>query len=391
MAFRSFKQNQPCSLSALILVGAFSTLSGCNSDQFTATTTGPSHAGASGASEAAGAAGEAGEAAGGTSNGGSGGTASGGASAGTAGSAGAVAVGCDCGVGTYCQDGTKTCRACSDFSELSFAAPEKLAALSQSTNGNERFPRAAGTGTDLFYRAGSDAASILWYAPTPVSGIGHALLSSMPGDSAPVYAPKFSPPQNFFFDRLSANVNVNVRQIMVGTWLDGALTSVAAAPAPINSGSGDFSVAIAADVHRAYWMSTRNNPTVPDLLWATFGSKPTDPAVLALTVQASKGKCPRLGNDATPWVNAAGTLLLFRSESVDDNCNVNDSGAYDMFAAPLAQDGTSSAPAVALSTLNNTGGSRSESDPSLSVDSCTIYFASDDGNGNFSLYRAGRN
>jgi hypothetical protein len=262
-----------------------------------------------------------------------------------------------------------------------------LAALSQSTSGNERFPRAAGAGTDLFYRAGTDSASLLWYAATPISGVGHALLISTPGDSGQVYAPKFSPPQNFFFDRLSAT---NVRQIMVGTWLDGALSSVSVAPAPINGGTGDFSVAIAADVHRAYWM--RSNGMTADLVWATFGSAPTAPAVLNVTVQAgAKNTCPRLGNDATPWVNAAGTLLLFRSESVDDNCNVNDSGAYDMFAAPLGDDGTPSAPAVALSTLNNTGGARSESDPSLSVDACTIYFAADNGDGKFGLFRATRN
>ncbi len=241
---------------------------------------------------------------------------------------------------------------------------------------------------DLFYRTGVDASPSLWYAPTPVSGIGRPLLASTGADSGPLYAPKFSPPQNFFFDRL--NVATGQRQILAATWMEAALTNVIVAPAPLNSANGDFSVAIAADVRRAYWMSGRlKNPT-PDLVWATFGSSATEPSVLGLEVRVGAGKCPRSGTDATPWVNAAGTLLLFRSQSVNDKCEPSDSGAYDLFAAPLAKDGTPLEPGIALSALNTTGGMRSETDPSLSVDSCTAYFASDDGKGNFDLYRASR-
>jgi hypothetical protein len=272
---------------------------------------------------------------------------------------------------------------------LDFAAPEKLAAISQSQAGNERFPRAASAGTDLFYRAGQDAKPSIWYAATPISGIGRALFAALGADSGPLFAPSFSPPQNFFFDRV--NSTTGLRQIMYGTWANGVLSDTPkAAPAPINGDTGDFSVAIAAEVHRAYWM--RAGDKGADLVWAAFGSNATMPAVLSLDVQVGVGKkCARLGDDATPWVNAAGTLLLFRSESMDDTCQASDSGAYDLFASPLGKDGLPLTPGTPLSNLNNTGGMSNETDASLSQDSCTIYFASDSGTGDFDLYRAARN
>jgi len=57
----------------------------------------------------------------------------------------------------------------------------------------------------------------------------------------------------------------------------------------------------------------------------------------------------------------------------------------------LASDGTPQIAATPLASLNNTGGMSSESDPSLSPDFCTIYFASDSGTGDFDLYKAQRN
>jgi hypothetical protein len=76
---------------------------------------------------------------------------------------------------------------------------------------------------------------------------------------------------------------------------------------------------------------------------------------------------------------------------MDDTCQPNDSGAYDLFASPLGKDGLPLTPGTPLSNLNNTGGMSNETDASLSQDSCTIYFASDSGKGDFDLYRAARN
>ncbi len=378
-----------------ICVGAVFLLAGCGGAKFVASDAagGSSGTAAAGGADNAGSAGvgaddgagEGGMPAAGMSAGGSGGASAGATS--NAGSGGKPATSCDCAAGSYCQAGTKTCRLCTDFSVLDFAAPEKLATLSQT--GNQRFPRPASAGTDLFYRLGKDGASELWYAPTPISGIGRVLASASGVVSGPLFAS--TPPQNFYFD--GADPMTNLRQIMYGTWAIGALSNVGVAT-PLNGGNDDFSVAVAATPRRAYWMSSRNKKPAPELIWAKIGVGATMPAVLDVSVKAGTSQCPRIGDDATPWVNADGTLLLFRSESQNDNCNVNDNEAYDLFAAPLAPDGTPLAPAVALSSLNNTGGASTETDPALSQDSCIIYFASNNGNADkddFDLYSAARN
>jgi hypothetical protein len=323
----------------------------------------------------------------------------GGASGGmsTAGAGGKPSTGCDCAAGSYCQDGANKCRLCSDFSRLQFAAPEELATLSQSAT--VRFPRAASAGTDLFYRSGADGATQIWYAATPVSGVGVTLSDAARIDSAPLLAPGVVQ-QNFFFDRLETTTNL--RHIWVATWSGAQLSVAATAPAPFNAASAsDFSVAVAPaagpdgapKVARAYWMSTRAGGTTATLVWSNMVDvAPTTPVALGIKVQAGANTCPLVADDATPWVNTAGTLLLFRSESVDDSCTPNDMGAFDLYAAPLSADtGLTSAPAVPLSALNNTGGMSTETDPSLSQDSCTVYFASDNGTKSLALYRAARN
>jgi hypothetical protein len=371
-------------------------LAACSGGKFTATTDSSAGGSNAGSSDTGAVAGLAAAGSGGVSAAG----ASGGATsvAGAAGTGGKPATGCDCAAGTYCQDGTSTCRSCTDFSRLQFAAPEKLATLSQS--GTERFPRAASAGTDLFYRSGADTVTRIWYAQTPVSGVGVALSDVGRVDSAPLLAAG-ALQQNFFFDRLDLAVtSMTTRHLWLATWSGGQLSAAAMAPAPFNAAS-DFSIAVAPaagpvkgpKVARAYWMSTRTAKTNADLVWSDMvDTTPTTPAVLDLQVQAGSMTCPRLGDDATPWVNAAGTLLLFRNESVDDSCAVNDSGAFDLYAAPLSPDtGLTAAAGIPLSTLNNTGGASTETDPSLSQDSCLIYFASDNGTTSFDLYRAARN
>lgn len=360
--------------------------------------------GGAGATDSGASAGESGAADGGTTSGGTtfggaGGSANGGASGGTsaAGTGGKAPPTCDCAADSYCQDGAIKCRLCSDFSRFEFAAPEKLATLSQTPSGNERFPRAGSTGTDLFYRSGPAESQRIWYAATPVSGVGKALSAAGLDESAPVFSPIPSGSmavgplaQNFFFDRQEGMTNL--RHLMMATWSGSALSTAVRAPAPLNGVGSDFSIAVARDVSRAYWMSAHVGQVTADLVFASMldGAAST-PSVLDLKVQTGAATCDRLGDDATPWVNAAGTLLLFRSESVDENCAVIDSGAFDLFAAPLSKDtGLPNAAAVPLSALNNTGGNSTETDPSLSQNSCVIYFASDNGGKDFDLYRAAR-
>ncbi|MEP7053150.1 MAG: hypothetical protein ABJB12_22485 [Pseudomonadota bacterium] len=370
-------------------------LAGCGGSKFVAGTAEAGSAGqaaAGGDADRAGAGGDGTGGRGGATTGGVGAGGAAGASAGNGGSAGKPATTCDCAAGSYCQMGTTTCRSCTDFSALEFATPEKLATLNQT--GNQRFPRPASAASDLFYRSGSDGAPALWYAAAPISGVGHQLFSALDAglDSGPLFAPKFSPGNgNFYFDR--ADQTTLLRQIWSATWAGGKLSAPLRVP-ELNGGNDDFSVAIAEVARRVYWMSSRNKTGSPQLIWAKFGAGATTPAVLDLKVKVgASNQCAALLNvDATPWVNVDGTLLLFRSLSTDDKCNVNDGMATDLFAAPLSPAGTPLAPAVPLSSLNNTGGNSSETDPALSQDACTIYFGSDNGHpGDFDLYSAVRN
>ena len=319
---------------------------------------------------------------GGTSGGAGGGATSGmGGTAGGAGTAGAAATSCDCAAGNYCREGTTKCRSCADFANLSFGAPEKLSTLSQ---GNERFPRAADTGSALFYTEGTIDQTELRYTESPASGIGTSISSSMRVESGALLAPGFYQ-QNLFFDRKTNGK----RRIMMAAWLGKSVTAATLAPAPINAAdSEDYSFAVAPEAQHAYWMSTRNGD--PDLLWYS-ASAMADPAPLDVKIRAGMQACPRRGGDSSPWVNLAGTILLFAAESVNDNCDLNDSGAYDLFAVPLDAAGAPASNAVAISSVNNTGGASNEVDPSLSQDACTLYFASDAGTGRYELYRARRN
>jgi hypothetical protein len=365
----------------------------CGGSEFSAgkSTGGGGSGGGSAGDTVVGSSGQGGTSSGGASAGGAGGSPSGGANA--AGTGGNSATTCDCAANSYCQDGANKCRLCSDFSRFEFASPEKLATVSQTPSGNERFPRAASAGLDLFYRSGAPGAERIWYAAAPVSGIGVQLSPPTFAESGPLFSPfpaSTSPPgvlaQNFFFDRVSGNV----RHLMMSTWSGGTLSSAAPAPSPLNGTASDYSIALARDVSRAYWMSTRAGNTTADLVWsAMLDGAVTTPAVLDLQIQVGTSKCHRTGDDATPWVNAAGTLLLFRNESLDTiTCGSN--GGFDLYAVPLSSTGQPTAAGVALSALNTSGPS-AETDPSLSQDSCWIYFASDGGTTDFDLYRAARN
>jgi hypothetical protein len=374
-----------CTLPLLASLGA------CAGKEFSASAT-PGASGSGGSAAAAGSEpnNEAGE--GGSDEGGSSGAPSAG-SAGTGGSAGSggrAATGCDCAAGEYCQDGTNRCRKCTDFSRLEFGGPQKLSTLSQSAKGIERFARSAGAGTALFYVSGAADNAKIWHTAAPASGVGVLVSSPLTIDNGPLFvSADFLPEsqeQNLFFDRSQGE-----RKLMMALWSSPLLTKEAQLPEPLNApGFDDYSIAISPSTGHVYWMSTRNGAA--ELLWqATSMSAPPAPAVLELKIKAGTAECARSGEDATPWVNAAGTLLLFRNPSLNEECEANDSGATDLFAAPLNKEGTPLAAAVALASLNTTGGASWETDPSLSPDSCFAYFASDNGTGDFDLYRVQRN
>ena len=398
MRFRLCKLGRRTQQLALGL-GSFSVLAwgvACSGKAFTAGTPSASGSDSGGAGAGAGAgaaaaaagdsasdAGESGNVeagSGGVSNGGSGGEAP------SAGSAGKPAVVCDCVAGEYCQDGTNKCRKCADFARLEFGNAQKLSTLTQNGQSVERFARTAVPGSALFYVSGAFDDSKLMYAASPLSGIGVSVSSAMAIESGPLFVNGFAD-QNLFFDRQQPGG----RKLRMALWTAPALlTKDVLVPEPINApGFDDYSIAISPNTGHVYWMSTRNGAA--ELLWQATSMSPAPlPAVLGLKVKAGTVECPRSGEDATPWVNVAGTLLLFRNPSLNEDCKPNDSGATDLFAAPLDKDGLPLAAGTALGSLNYTGGKSSETDPSLSPDACTVYFASDGGSGNFDLYKASR-
>jgi hypothetical protein len=327
----------------------------------------------------------------GSSSGGSEEVGGAGGTSGNAGGAGKGPTGCaSCTAGMYCQASVNKCRSCADFSRLEFAPPEPLSTISAGKV--ERFPRSAGAGSALFYTEDSAAERAILYASAPTSGVGVPLAdgSSTPlgNDSGPLLAAGFVE-KNFFFDRTQVNGR---RKIMVGNWAGGILSDVVAASTPTNmAGADDYSFAAAPSAGHAYWMSTRNGSA--QLIWESINETPmVPPDVLPLKIRiGANADCDRLGADATPWVNLAGTLLLFSAESMADTCEQNDSHAHDLFAVPLAKSGLPASAAIPLSVLNITGGGSDETDPSLSPDSCSIYYASDSGTGDYDLYRAARN
>ena len=402
MLVRLLKLDSGFQPAALRLTGllVLTVFAACGGKQFSASPDsselagfGGSSAGAGDAPAMAGESGNSGGDAGGESGGESGLGGSSGANA-SAGGAGKPATGCgSCGAGTYCQNGANKCRSCADFSRLEFAAPEPLSTLSHAAGSIERFPRSAGNASSLFYTEDAVTHRELWYAAAPTSGIGSALQDNssplLGNDSGPLLAPGFVD-KNFFFDRVQ--LMTGLRKIMVGNWSAGALTQVTAATEPTNMAeSDDYSFAAAPSAGHAYWMSTRSG--TPQLTWESIAEMSmAAPDVLPLKIKiGANADCDRLGDDATPWVNLAGTLLLFSAESMSDTCEPNDSHAHDLFAVPLAKSGLSASPAIPLSALNNTGGGSDETDPSLSPDSCSVYFASDNGSGDYDLYRAARN
>jgi len=97
------------------------------------------------------------------------------------------------------------CKDCSNFSRFEFAPPEKLATLSQ--GGNQRFPRAASAGADLFYRPGAAGVERIWYAAAPVSGVGVPLSPPTFVESGPLFSPfpaTTSPPG--YWRRISSSI-----------------------------------------------------------------------------------------------------------------------------------------------------------------------------------------
>jgi hypothetical protein len=117
-----------------------------------------------------------------------------------------------------------------------------------------------------------------------------------------------------------------------------------------------------------------------------------DPVGIEIPKRVGSGTCPLSGSDATPWVTPDGRRMLLRAFPFDEMCQPRESSATDLFVVPLEPStGMPIAPALLLANVNGEG--TTETDPSLSPDLCTLYFASDAGsagNPDFKLFRARR-
>jgi hypothetical protein len=333
-------------------------------------------AGAGGA--AASGAGSSGKGAAGDGSGGATGGASGGA--GKGGSAGSGS--CNCTPVQYCRAGT--CRNCADLSSVQIGAPEEVL---DHPDAGVRFPRVGDSRTSLFFSLVTPARSELWYVDDP-SASGAITLgdAQTPSRSGLFYVESPGIGFSALFDELQNGE----RRVVRAEWSGSALTDFQLAGAPFGGGGfDDYSVAIAAETNRTYFMTTRDG--TPTLRTGVYGTDEATTVNIAVPAQGGV-TCAPSGEDFTPWVTDDGALLVFRSLPMDDQCRPLDGAATDLYAVPLQPTtGMPVTPAAALAGANVTGGESTETDPSFSPDLCTLYFASDGGSAegfDFRVFRA---
>ena len=381
-------------------------LSGCGGSEFVS-------GNASGGSDTSGS-GSGGSDTSGTTSGGSGGAANGGkagvASAGDSTSAGApdpggtggtgdtggmVSTTCDCPVGHYCRNGSTDCFDCAALNSLHFAAPERLAALSDLGTAS-RFPRVGATSTDLFYHS---AGVGVRYTTDASTSVGSNIKGTVQTDSAPLLLRSevtgttglmMLMSFNFAFDRIGT---AGRRQLFVGEWKNG-LGAVEQLLPPFDGGKGDFSMAVAPhvtpdNVARGFWMTAgdaTNMTAGPTLVTALFaGAAVAAPVVLNIGSAPCPPKDPKTDADLTPWVTDDGKLLLISTTRMD-NCVLGSAGK-DIYAALL--DPTTGQPTAAAVPMSDVNSGMDDVDPSFSADMCDLYFSSNR-DGKYGLYRAHR-
>lgn len=252
-----------------------------------------------------------------------------------------------------------------------------------------RFPRVGDSNDSLFFTLLAASRSELWYVDDPTSSASVTLGDAQtPSRSGPFYVQGGSVGFSVLFDQLQGGQ----RGVLSAGWNGTALSSIQPVGAPFGSGSEDYSVALAAETSRVYFMSTRTGS--PALHTGLLGSSDAPALDLQVPARSGGGTCPLSGDDATPWVTADGSLLVFRSLPTDPQCQPVDAAATDLYVAALQPaTGMPLAPAVALGGANVTGGESTETDPSFSPDLCVLHFATDGGSVggfDFKLFRAAR-
>lgn len=288
---------------------------------------------------------------------------------------------CTCAPTEYCRNGE--CQPCAELSTLDFGEPELML---EDPAQSLRFPRDGGALGSLFYRAGNDGSGRIHYTPSSTT-LG-ALVGSpdVNQQSGALFVSELDQTFNVIFDETSQGN----RSARAATWNGTTLSSQMEMPPPLSpSGFDEYSVAAAGTTRRLFWMSTRDGTA---LRTGIFESGNGDIVDIDVPKRTGSGTCVRAGDDATPWVTPDGRRMFFRAFPLDDACQPLDATTTDLYVVPLEPTtGMPVQPARALATLNEVG--TTDTDPSLSPDFCTLYFASDrgsSGNSNFKLYRAPR-
>jgi hypothetical protein len=341
---------------------------GCTSKEFQGDgggTSGSANGGSAGVGATAGG--------GGTQTGGNGGSA-GSVSGGSAGTPG-----CACAPTEYCRGGE--CLACAELSSLEFGSPELVLDDPQTPL---RFPRPGDTPSSLFYRAGSDGSGRIHYTSNASSLGGLVGNPDVNQQSGALFVSELNRGYNLIFDETSSGT----RTARAASWNGTTLGSSMEMPPPLSPGGfEDYSVAAATVTGRLFWMSSRDGPR--RLRTGMLDTGNGELVTIQVPKRVGAGTCAWAGDDATPWVTRDGRRLLFRSFPLDDACQPLDAATTDLFVVPLGPNGMPTQDAIALASLNEVG--VTDTDPSLSADFCTLYFASDRGSpSDFKLFRARR-
>jgi hypothetical protein len=289
--------------------------------------------------------------------------------------------GCSCAPGQYCRG--DECLDCSDLSQLELGTPEPIL---DHPDRPLRFPRPGDVAGSLFFTLGSDSGGELWYEPSIDAPPGAPLgAATTLGRSGLFY---FDDPGDTGFNALFDETDEGGRRsLRAARFFQGALTMIEDAPSPIAPGNyDDYGVALAPQTGRFYWMSARDGGVT--LYTGLLGTSKGEP----VEVRVATGSCV-LAVDA-PWVSSDGALLIVAAPPLDADCRPLDGAATDLYATPLnASTGYPLAPAIALSGVNGSVDTSSETGAAFSNDLCTLYFASDGGSAagfDFRLFRATR-
>lgn len=316
---------------------------------------GSSSAGGAGGSGVGGSGGSAGTFPGG--NGGGAGASSGG----SAGAADCTASGCD--AGEYCDADSGRCTSCGNTSKgLRFGPPTRVDGPSVA-GVDDRFPRLAADKTLWWSRGDGNGIPNVVSVTPPYTGAATPFRSDASG-----YIPRGIKAESLEFDAAWDQFENGGRKVYgrtgSSTFALGALNQVVGA-----SETKDFSVAVSEN--RVWWMTDRVIPGQAEGLHLVTGS-PGFAFIIDHVPLVLPDGCHASGPDLAPWTTPQGELLLFAAQEARPNCAAANSGPRDLYWTSLESDGQQAGMArrIAISDAQ-----LDDTDPSLSQDLCTLYFA----------------